>query len=1518
MKQNTDIYLEKLNRAKTVREKLLQIISILSIIVTIGVFWCFKMTGITLAGDAFCGMEEHVHEETCVLEKPLICTLEEVEGHVHEDLCLGAVLVCGQEGVAEEASADMQMMEEPEAAPLVETVQREEKQLVCTLAETEGHAHGDTCYETIVIFEEVVVEQEVPIPTIEPSGKLEELHVHTAECYEQQYICGLEETEGHMHEDACYEEADVCELEEHVHIESCYSDIEADLETSEIWEQTMEGVILGENLEENLVAIARTQIGYQESELNFYVDEEGVRHGYTRYGEWYGNPYGEWATMFTAFCIHYAGAENVPINAGAEAMLYELEEMGMFKPVDEYVPAVGNILFMDKNENDAAETTAIITAIENGQIFAIEGDVEGVVAETTYAVDDYHILGYGRISEEEEFTLDEGARMIARTEEFAQSLFYEGNCLAVYREVEGRYFALDGNGEYVEVAIDEEGKMYTDISNPEMLLWNVTATNEEGGYVLGNMVTQMQLPEDPMPIATYDLRQTGEQRAAGSDQQYARAVNYTVWLDGTNGGLMSYGDAKNQSHTVTGGSTFTLPETWQTSSEYNYKLCGWYDVVNDVYYQPGTKITVDSNMVFYADWEAASYDIGVFNSQVADTISTNEFITVRMFDYNVLFNVLSSTADVTFSNTGHTETWKLLTSGNSPYSGQQTLNYIFRDWDQGSQDITYPSGVGSSSPHYPTDSGKVYSGLYNDRIGSLLFDPSVDVIGKKYLGTADHLFQLCTDPQNDYYGYYYYDSEHNAASYNQSDSRFYVYEYLEQTTVSSTTSGTGKYSDFLPLNSPYQNNNGRSPETYYYDGKYGEYVGVPHYMFDGTNSSDSDVATNFFFGMSVDIAFYLPNAPGSGGNQDVYGKDMHFKFSGDDDVWVFVDGKLVLDLGGIHGMESGDINFSTGEVSINGTKNNSLSNTLQTIGAGEHVLTLYYLERGSSMSNCALYFNLAPRFSFSIQKEDVLTREVLNGAQFSVYTDKACTVPAELWRTKESHDNGDPSTNVFTVIDGIAEMWGMGAGNTYYIKETKPPDAEDYTYARGIISVTLDKQGAASYNVELLEEGEAGVSGGFTVHGFRIDEETQQAYIVATNAPKWVTETTGLWVYKKWADEKDHSGDTVTVYLTATGADGITRRLQEAQLSSANNWRHRWENLPKYDKDGTTEIKYSVEEAYVAGYFYKVEETETFTVNTTIWSNTSVLANNTTYLLKTDQGCLSTLNSNSDTGFQWVSEEVAKSSPLALWTAKMSGNKVMLTNGANQTLTFYYGNGRPTDFYASTETGESNNVKRYFNYSVSGGKIRLYYDTSRTDYYLNGTRNSNQKFEYSTSANSALSITLMTKTVTSVTEKVEGLAYAVTNTPLEEETSLTVTKAWDYGYAQPNGSHEKMQVTMELMANGKSTGRTVTLSLKNGWTSTFQGLPYTDENGEVIVYSVQERWVHPDWNTSYGKLETKNGDPPTYHATVINVYRWGHGVLLPSTGTSLRMMYVLCGGSVMLLSLIIGIRTRRKRERRMK
>jgi hypothetical protein len=60
------------------------------------------------------------------------------------------------------------------------------------------------------------------------------------------------------------------------------------------------------------------------------------------------------------------------------------------------------------------------------------------------------------------------------------------------------------------------------------------------------------------------------------------------------------------------------------------------------------------------------------------------------------------------------------------------------------------------------------------------------------------------------------------------------------------------------------------------------------------------------------------------------------------------------------------------------------------------------------------------------------------------------------------------------------------------------------------------------------------------------------------------------------------------------------------------------------------------------------------------------------------------------------------------------------------------------------------------------------------------------------------------------------------------------------------------------------------------------------------------------------------GKVPTYSTTVTNVYRWGHGVQLPSTGSPARMLYILCGSGIMLFSLVYGFVSRRKRERRTK
>ena len=1336
MRITADTYLSQVNKLRTVGGYFRKASSVLCLAVILCVFWGLKLTGITMAGEAFCGIAEHAHTEACIL---------------------------------------------------------------------------------------------------------------------QTTICDQEESDSHTHTDACYQSLIQCTLEEHVHAAICYSDITADLENDADWEADLKGLNPAPGLAEKIVQVARSQLGMSESIRNFQVDGNQVRRGITRYGQWYGSPYGDWSAMFASFCLHYAGAVDVPEGAGPETLRLEWEALGLYKAADGSDPIAGWLLFLDQDQDGSADAVAIVSGVEEDRILAIQGDVPQTPADPVLTAE------------------------------------VEPNGEQTDAPDHGDQEEADSGEELSQMPVDVVAEMTYDLSDPAVLGWGLTTGSDE-----------------IMPLAPGDARY--------------------IWLDGTNGGIMSLNGSPNErwttfnGQTIREGNTITLPASWASPAKYSYVLRGWYDVTNSRYYAPGAEVKVTGNMVFYADWAAETYDVGQFNAQVANTVSTSDFVTVRMFDYGVLFNVLSETASISTSNNSHTETWSLLTTGNNPYNGEQTLNYIFRDWDRGSEDISYP--VNTNDRNNPTSAGTVFSGLYTAKLGSLLFDPNVQVIGKQYLGEADHLFQLCLDPNHEHYGYFYYNSERNAASYNQSAQRFYVYEYLECTRTSANSGDEGKYSDFLPLNSPYAKTNGKQVNTYNYAGVENEYNGTTHYMYDcrynDNGNSTNYVGTNFFFGMSVEVEFYLPNEMGTGGNKDIYGSDMHFRFTGDDDVWIFVDGVMVLDLGGLHGRETGDINFSTGQVTINNVVNTQLSNALQTITAGEHKLTLYYLERGSSMSNCAIYFNLAPRFSFSIQKEDVLTRDVLNGAQFSVFTDAACTKPAELWTSKAAHDARESATNVFTVVDGVAHMWGMGAGNTYYIKETRPPDNSNYGFSYGVICLTFDYKGTASYNVEIRDEGNAGVSNGFTVHGFRIDAETQQAYIVATNAPTWVTETTSVHVRKVWQDNVDHSGEEITVYLTTTDPDGTVRRLQEARLGSENGWYHCWENLPKYRQDGVTPVVYGVEEAYIPGYNSKVELVENYNFTTTQWVKGNTFEDGTTYLLGSGDRYLSTRDSGSDTGYMWVDATTAQASNLALWTAAVNGQKVKLTNGAGQTITFYYNGGSATDFFASTG-GESNAAKQNLNFVSIDGGLRLYYDGENgSDYYLIASMTNANKFQYSNNASDALVFTPEHKVETTVAEKVNGWAYLVTNISLEQETALTVEKLWDYGDLDPGDIHKEYQVTVKLLANGKDTGRTVTLSLKNGWKDTFRGLPYVDENGNVITYTVQESWNNTEWIAEYGPVVVSGGNPPTYSTTITNNYRWGMGGLeLPTTGTAARMLFILCGGSIMLFSLVYGIILRRKRERRM-
>lgn len=129
-------------------------------------------------------------------------------------------------------------------------------------------------------------------------------------------------------------------------------------------------------------------------------------------------------------------------------------------------------------------------------------------------------------------------------------------------------------------------------------------------------------------------------------------------------------------------------------------------------------------------------------------------------------------------------------------------------------------------------------------------------------------------------------------------------------------------------------------------------------------SNLENTAHDLGFGMKLEILFNLND---DGLNTD--GTHQTFDFSGDDDLWVFIDGKLALDLGGAHGRTTGSIDFKTMTITAtntqaigSATRNGSISSIVDTSAADfnpnyVHTMTIYYMERGMFDSNLKFGFS---------------------------------------------------------------------------------------------------------------------------------------------------------------------------------------------------------------------------------------------------------------------------------------------------------------------------------------------------------------------------------------------------------------------------------------------------------------------------------------------------------------------------------------------------------------------------------
>lgn len=457
MKDITTALVQQFRREHKAARRYMALLLALALLTSLFVNWQLHSVGIAQTADYQCGEIEHQHTAECY-EKVLVCGYEE--------------------GEPEDWNAT-----KPDDSAFLDAdygVEQSDADIAAYSAEPEyifvPHQHTDDCYQevkTLTCYEEEHVHTDDCFDP-EDGSLICDLfeHTHDDSCYSIEYelVCGLEEgelvegpnpdyvpmdeeafavfddavalqpvvdnssldTPVHHHTDACYEEVLVCGLPEHHHTVNCLSDPLADVEDEETWSAKTNVVLTGA-WADDLTAVAKSQLGYQQSERNFQLDDEDqttVRH-YTRYGAWYGNAYGAWDVMFLSYCLNYADVPQttVPQRAGAQALRSDLRGSEWLKAAAEVELVPGDIVFYnsittepvtveedvpqimdDSADADIAllslepvaaepqteertvstETVGIVSDVDadTGTLTVISGDVDGKVAEVSLRADE--------------------------------------------------------------------------------------------------------------------------------------------------------------------------------------------------------------------------------------------------------------------------------------------------------------------------------------------------------------------------------------------------------------------------------------------------------------------------------------------------------------------------------------------------------------------------------------------------------------------------------------------------------------------------------------------------------------------------------------------------------------------------------------------------------------------------------------------------------------------------------------------------------------------------------------------------------------------------------------------------------------------------------------------------------------------------------------------------------------------------------------------------------------------------